>query len=310
MSLATPFLGATSLDDDDDFSGANYEGTDAEMDEGGERALRWVSTRILSHREAENLAPPGSPVRLPAPRTSADLATRGVLHEASAACDKIMRLAYSLERRTNAQRRLSRKQQPRLQPVLGSRVADASTAPAAGDDRLCRASTTRSPQPSSLNSLHLVSVLADAAPSHSPNDPLPLPTAAPSCTYVDTGTDAPSVPSSRDVGVDAPPLSRLFFDVAVGNDDHNTTYGVITDRFARDLARLLPLNSGRERALAQTIGYVASPPPLPQHAIHALSSDRAPCYADLHPTWICASVQFVRTLVVCMERYVYSLRPP
>ncbi|KAJ7927212.1 hypothetical protein B0H13DRAFT_1861584 [Mycena leptocephala] len=141
MSWATPFLGTASLQGEDDFSRANYEGIDMEMDDSGERALRWASTRILSHREAENLAPPGSPMHLPALRGSADPAARGVLHEASTACDKIMRLAYSLEHRRNAQRRLSRKRQPRSQPVLSSRAADASTVPAAGGDRPCTGRT-------------------------------------------------------------------------------------------------------------------------------------------------------------------------
>jgi hypothetical protein len=55
----------------------------------------------------------------------------------------------------------------RTSSVLSSRAADASTAPAAGDDRPCRASTPRSLQPSASHSLHLVAVVTHTA--HAPS---------------------------------------------------------------------------------------------------------------------------------------------
>lgn len=201
--------------------------------------------------------PPSSPVHTPSSRTMRDGETpaRGVLQEASAACTKIMRLAQTLERRTNAERRLSRKNRLRAPLASVARPAAPSTVPAVSDDMSCRAATAHPPRPSASIPLDLVGVLVDVPPSPLPlpTDNSPSPRASASRTYVDMGTDSLPVPTSRDVGVDASPPCRSFSDATVGNEGSDTTYGAIADPFARDLARLLPWCQERERVLAQTI---------------------------------------------------------
>ncbi|KAJ6536519.1 hypothetical protein DFH09DRAFT_1091276 [Mycena vulgaris] len=200
-------------------------------------------------------APPASPRRLHSShaRLQRELPTRGVLQEASTACDKVMRLAHALERRANAERRLSRKNRPRPPLVSVMRPAAPSTVPAVGDDIPCREATVHRPQPSAPTSLNLSGLLSDVP---LPRLSLPfdhvLSCSPPPRTFVDKGTEPLPDPTSCDVGVDVLP-PRAFSDAAVGDDDGNTMYGLIADRFARDLARLLPWNHGRERALARTV---------------------------------------------------------
>lgn len=98
--------------------------------------------------------------------------------------------------------------------------------------------------------MDLVGVVSDAPP------PIPTPPPAPaltSRTYIDAGTNPLPLPISCEVGVDVPPPLRSFSDAAVGDDAAGSSYGVVTDPFARDLARLLPWNENREHALARTI---------------------------------------------------------
>ncbi|KAJ7186146.1 hypothetical protein C8R46DRAFT_1185611 [Mycena filopes] len=206
--------------------------------------------RLHASHDSRPSAPPASPQRLRERRTEA---THGVLHDASAVCSKIMHLAQTLERRTNAERRLTRKK--RRRPPLASvvRPAAASTVTAVGDSIPCRATTVRPPRPAPPTSLHLVGLLSDVPPSapSAPSSPLAAPVFP--RTYVDAGTET-NGPATSDVAIDAPPR-RVFADASVGRtaDDHNTTYGVVEDAFARDLALLLPWSAKREQKLAQTI---------------------------------------------------------
>ncbi|KAJ7642506.1 hypothetical protein DFH06DRAFT_1334369 [Mycena polygramma] len=199
-------------------------------------------------------APPGSPIRAPSPRRA--VASSGLLQEASAACTKLMHVAAALERRRNAERRIARRTRPDRAPASVVCPAATSTAPSARDSSHCRVATVRTPRPLPPHSLDLVGLVVDA-PSHSL---LPAADVAPSPlrnlaarTYIDAGTEPPPPPMSCDAAVHASPPPRSFCDVAVGNDDNMTTYGVISDPFARDLARMLPWSRRRECALAQAI---------------------------------------------------------
>ncbi|KAJ7086982.1 hypothetical protein C8R44DRAFT_893376 [Mycena epipterygia] len=199
-------------------------------------------------------APPGSPLPLRSVHittTSATAPATGILRDASAACTRIMRVAQVLERRGNAQRRLNRKRHPRSPLDSVVRSAPASTVPAVSDDRSCRAATARSPQPSAPTSLNLVGLLSEVLPSPSLLVAAPL---VPSLrTYIDVGTESTPTPTSYNVGIDVP-SPRSFSDAAVStHEGQSTTYGVIQDRFARDLARMLPWNIEREHAIARTI---------------------------------------------------------
>jgi hypothetical protein len=200
-------------------------------------------------------APPGSPSFLPRPHHAAATlmaaTSTGILQEASAACTRMTRVAQALERRSNAERRISRRRRPRTPLGSVGRAAAASTVPAIGYDMPCRVATVHPSRPSAPSSLSIIGAISDA-PSSPPPHPLPPCTSSPR-TYVDTGTEPLPAPTSCDVGVDASLPHRSFSDTAVGNDDHDTTYGVIADPFARDLARLLPWSHQRECTLAQII---------------------------------------------------------
>ena len=164
-----------------------------------------------------------------------------------------MRLAQTLERRTNAERRLSRKNRRRTSLAVVVHPAAPSTVPDVGDDMPCRVATVHPPRPSHSSSIDLVGVVSDVPPS-----PLPIPTppsapALTSRTYINAGTNPLPIPSSCDVGVNVSPPLRSFSDAAVGYDTTDSSYGVVTDFFARDLARLLPWDENREHSLARTI---------------------------------------------------------
>ncbi|KAJ7235379.1 hypothetical protein C8J57DRAFT_1378379 [Mycena rebaudengoi] len=187
------------------------------------------------------LAPPASPLGQTPGGISlaAEQPARGVLHEASAACNKIMQLATSLERRTNAERRLSRKRPNREAKAVVGRPAPASTPP---DVR----PPPHPPRPPPLDSLNLVGLL-----SCSPASPLLPP--SPATQHIDVGTDV-SMPTFADAAANTP--TRTYVETAVNApdpNDHNTSYGVIPDPFARGLARLLPLELERERRLPYVI---------------------------------------------------------
>ncbi|KAJ7244703.1 hypothetical protein C8J57DRAFT_1363806 [Mycena rebaudengoi] len=290
--------------------------TPGELEEEDYYEITW-ETRVLSHRDAENLgmwaaglklmagtqdllpavplafqyarrrsrdhslrhphsfpfdsrpsAPPASP-RQPLPARvflAGESSARGVIYEASMACNRIMQLASSLERRTNAERRLSRKNRRpnRSSQATVGHGAPASTPPDIVNDSRCRTATPRppphlppansphSPQPPSVD---LVGVIT-AQPTPPPLEQIlagPLP---PSCSYLNVGTDPHPPPAVCDAAIDALP-QRTFVDTAVctspAPDDHSTSYGIITDPFARSLARILPLNYDRERRFSQTI---------------------------------------------------------
>ncbi|KAJ7155267.1 hypothetical protein C8R46DRAFT_1117340 [Mycena filopes] len=217
--------------------------------------------RLHAYHDSLPSAPPASPQRLRERRTAS---THRVLHDASAACSKIMQLAQTLERRTNAERRLTRKRRRRPTLASSARPADTSTVTAVGDNIPCRVPTVRPPWPTSATSPHPISFPSDTPPTPQPSagianlvgvidDNVASPVAA---TYADASINPPASPPLVDasVQVDSP---RSFADAAVTTvpslDDNNTTYGIISDPFARSLARLLPLSLQREDRLARAI---------------------------------------------------------
>ncbi|KAJ6485295.1 hypothetical protein DFH09DRAFT_1291646 [Mycena vulgaris] len=307
MSQATPFLGIPALHGFDGSPAVEGETEDFGEDESDEGAFRWTRTRILSHRDTENLGmwaaslkimagtqhllpnvpthlpfsrrrrqpsprsfppdfspsdPPSSPAQTPSSPTTRDgeSPARGVLQEVSAACTKLMQLAQTLERRTNAERRLSRKNRRRTPLAAVVRFAAPSTAPDVGDDMPCRVATVHPPRPSDSTSIDIVGVVSDAPPWLSPlvipSPPSP-PSPPTSTTYVDVATEPQPPPISCDAGVLATTPPRVFSDVAISTDDlstdPNTTYGFISDPVARSLAHLLPYTFERERKLTQAI---------------------------------------------------------
>ncbi|KAJ7162811.1 hypothetical protein C8R46DRAFT_1101587, partial [Mycena filopes] len=78
----------------------------------------------------------------------------------------------------------------------------------------------------------------------------------PTMTYMDASVNPFPTPLLVDASVQAT-SPRSFADAAVTTvpalDDGNTSYGVISDPFARSLARLLPLSLDRETRLARAI---------------------------------------------------------
>ncbi|KAJ7075685.1 hypothetical protein B0H15DRAFT_956312 [Mycena belliarum] len=232
--------------------------------------IRLPHSQSLSHfhpypLSAQPSAPPGSPRQFPRPNHVSDshttATTAGILHEASTACTRIMRVAQALERRGNAERRLSRKRRARPPPVSAVRPAPASTVPAAGDNSPCRAATVRPSRPSAPGPLSLVGFLSDppvAPPPPAPSrlSPPVLPPHPLLRTYADAGTESQPAPLSCDIAVDATAV-RCFSDISVAttdtDDDHTTTYGEIHEPFARSLARLVPRNLERERRFTQAI---------------------------------------------------------
>ncbi|KAJ7918077.1 hypothetical protein B0H13DRAFT_2321730 [Mycena leptocephala] len=119
--------------------------------------------------------------------------------------------------------------------------------------------------------------------------PCPLQTIQP-CdlrSYVDSSTERPPPPTFHDIAVDAtvPDSLRSFASTAVdtfdARDDLNTTYGVISDPFARSLARLLPLNFEQERRLTRAI-YLDEWLPWAEWLDSALPSD-----SDVHAFLCC-----------------------
>ncbi|KAJ7939714.1 hypothetical protein B0H13DRAFT_1850483 [Mycena leptocephala] len=200
-------------------------------------------------------APPGSPIHTPSGHPTT--AQTGIMQETSAACTKLMRVAQALERRTNAERRLRGRTRPRPPMAHVASAAAASTPPFVRDSSRRRAATPHLSGPSVPGSNDIIGALSDAPPSF----PLPLPVAVP-CnlrSYVDAATEPAPPPTSHDVAVEATPpdSSRSFTSAAVetsdASDDLNTTYGVISDPFARSLARLLPVDFERERKLTRAV---------------------------------------------------------
>ncbi|KAJ7915723.1 hypothetical protein B0H13DRAFT_1871844 [Mycena leptocephala] len=210
MSRATPFLHTASLHDVGDGLGPENAGEEVEVYERNEVEFGWIRIRILSHREAKNL----------------DASTRGVLHEASAACTKIMRLAQALERRTNAEQRLTRRSPPRRDPTSVVHHAVTSTVPSVNDGRSCRVATVRPARSPPPHPLDLVRLVADITPTASlPTtaayvDPIPAHGISPH-TFTDTFSEAHPSAVLCDVAVDAtlPHSSRSFASIAVSTSD-------------------------------------------------------------------------------------------
>ncbi|KAJ7180360.1 hypothetical protein C8R43DRAFT_942000 [Mycena crocata] len=153
------------------FSDVEREGGDVDEYAGDELEFRWTRTRILSHREEENLA-------------------------------------QALERCSNTERHLSRKKRPRLPRVSVGRPAAASAVTAVSDNISCRAATVHPPRPSAPSSLNLVGLLSDIGTAPPPSPPSHLVSRvsppSPLCpTYVDTGTEPQSAPLLCEVAVDA-----------------------------------------------------------------------------------------------------------
>ncbi|KAJ7168925.1 hypothetical protein C8R46DRAFT_1034062 [Mycena filopes] len=222
--------------------------------------------RLHASHDSRPSAPPASPQRLRERRTES---TRGILHDASAACSKIMHLAQTLERRTNAERRLTRKKRRRPPRASVVRPAAASTVTAVGDSIPCRAATVRPPRPASPASLRLVGLLSDVPPSvscpplssHSAallaDNPISVDDAPPPApTYTDASVDPLPSPLLVDASIQVD-SARSFADAAVTTvpslDHHNTTYGIVSDPFARSLAGILPLDLEHENRLARAI---------------------------------------------------------
>lgn len=206
-------------------------------------------------------APPGSPARLPptihsqAQHTTTK-SSSGILEEASAACQNLMRVAHTLARRTNAERRIARKRPNRSSNGAVGRSAPASTAPAVVDDSHCRAATARPPHPSPHVPLNLVGLIAAVSPSPPPPSAItPKSTLeTPRHPCINAGPDAPPNPSYTDASVST--MVHSYVDASVNfpdSDDAVTSYGVIRDPFARSLARLLPLQLEREAKLSRAI---------------------------------------------------------
>ena len=212
-------------------------------------------------------APPGSPARLPPTihsqaQHTATKSSSGILEEASAACQNLMRVAHTLARRTNAERRIARKRPNRSSKDAVGRSAPASTAPAAIDDSHCRAATARPPHPSPHVPLDIVDLISAVSPSPAPPSAVPPKSTleTPRCAWIDAGTDAPPSPSYATAS--ACTVVHSYIDASVNfpdPDDTATSYGVIRDPFARSLARLLPLQLEREVKLSRAIYLRDSP---------------------------------------------------
>ncbi|KAJ7175130.1 hypothetical protein C8R43DRAFT_976020 [Mycena crocata] len=197
-------------------------------------------------------APPGTPSGHNAPERTTS--TRGILQEAAAACQNLIRVAQTLDRRTNAERRIAQKRSNRSSKGTVGRAAPASTPPAVGDNSRCRAATPRPPRPSPHVPLDLVGLVTTLPPSSSlpPPPPLLAPLSSPQPlgrTFTDAGVETVPGPIHCDIGVDASSPSSVSLDAVV----RSTTYGDIEDPFARALARLLPWNQMREQQLARCI---------------------------------------------------------
>ncbi|KAJ6600304.1 hypothetical protein DFH09DRAFT_1497729 [Mycena vulgaris] len=265
MSQATLFRGTPALHGFDGSPAVEGRTEDFGEDESDEGVFRWTRTRILSHRDTENLGmwaaslkimagtqhllpnvpthlpfsrrhrqpsprlfppdcspsdPLSSPAQAPSSPTTRDgeSPARGVLQEVSAACTKLMLLAQTLERRTNAERRLSRKNRCRTPLATVSGHSPPASAIGFNFYRHRRCCFRRTAMAITSHSLHPSLVMLAYLP--------PLP-------------------------------PRVFSDVAISTDDlntdPNTTYGFISDLVARSLAHLLPYTFECERKLTQAI---------------------------------------------------------
>ncbi|KAJ7939712.1 hypothetical protein B0H13DRAFT_2300414 [Mycena leptocephala] len=282
MSYASSFLSPLPPDHEESFA---HSGTGGDSDGGG---VLGSKGRVLSLRDQEALGmwaatmkvmagtqmllpmtPTFIPVALPHPRSrhyshpspsyptpppgtplSIQSRTKLPRARASAACTKLMRVAAALERRHNAERRLRRRNPPRPLPVRVASAAAASTAASVRDSSRCRAATAPLPRPPSLSPDNFVGHLSDASPLPPPLPVADSPVPSEFRSYVRLSARMSTPAHNQHL-----PLLVMITAVDTSDtpDDSNTTYCVISDPFARSLARLLPVNFERERKLTRAI---------------------------------------------------------